>query len=83
MQEIFRETAITALSERLTAAITAANAEAAKETDRLFEEQAELGRRRQELDRGVGAVQVGIADSSQCFQLLCVVQSQSHVHSRT
>lgn len=58
VQEVFRTTAIKALSERLTQTIAGANEQAARETDQLFEEQAELGRRKQELDRGLQEAQV-------------------------
>ena len=57
-QEVFRTTLIKALSERLTQTISAANEQAARDTDQLFEEQAELGRRKQELDRGLQEAQV-------------------------
>ncbi len=56
---MFRTTAIRALSERLTQTIASANEQAARETDQLFEEQAELGRRKQQLDRGLQEAQVG------------------------
>ena len=58
MQEVFRTTAIKALSERLTQTIGGANEQAARDTDQLFEEQAELGCRKQELDRGLQEAQV-------------------------
>lgn len=58
MQEVFRETAIKALSERLTQTLASANEQAARDTDQLFEEQAELGRRKQDLDRGLQEAQV-------------------------
>ena len=60
MQDVFRTTAIKALSERLTQNIAGANEQAARDTDQLFEEQAELGRRKQELDRGLQEAQVRI-----------------------
>lgn len=58
LQEVFRATAIKALSERLTQTIASANEQVARDTDQLFEEQAELGRRKQELDRGLQEAQV-------------------------
>ena len=58
LQEVFRTTAIKALSERLTQTIASANEHAARETDQLFAEQAELGRRKEDLDRGLQEAQV-------------------------
>lgn len=57
-QEVFRKAAVKAVSGRLTAAIAAANAQTAKETDELFQEQTELGHRQRELDKGIQALQV-------------------------
>lgn len=58
MQDVFRRTAIKAISSRLTASIAAANDQSARQTDELFKEQAELNHRQQELSQGLQAVQV-------------------------
>lgn len=57
LKEIFRGAAVKQLSERLSQSLAGANEQAARETDQLFEEQAELGRRKQSLDRGLQEAQ--------------------------
>lgn len=72
---MFRATAVKALSERLTQTLAAANEQAARDTDQLFEEQAELGRRKQELDRGLQEAQVPLP-TCQCMYKCTLEQQQ-------
>lgn len=58
LQDVFRKTALKAITQRLKAAISTANEATARETDGLFKEQAELGHRQQQLVQGLQALQV-------------------------
>ena len=58
LQAIFREAAIKTLSERLTSSIAIANEQTARETDQLFNDQAELGNRGRAIEQGLNQAQV-------------------------
>ena len=65
VQGIFREAAVKTLSDRLTAALTVANEQTARETDQLFNEQAELGQRGRALEQLLAQAQVPSSHSLQ------------------
>ncbi|KAK9813095.1 hypothetical protein WJX72_008931 [[Myrmecia] bisecta] len=57
LNEVFRQTAIAALTERLQTTLASLNSQAASEMDALLETQNELSRRRGQIEQGIASMQ--------------------------